>query len=163
MIQTIKQVSESNGSSFRQLKNRHRMCLAVETNGTINPSENGALIIQSDCTALEKGQQWKLTDDHLCNQWNKCISTPLNTLPGDIARNIIQSEHQNSEHQNWKYGEKMGIVYNKGRCLSTIENSKYKGAAVQTYVCNFGLEGQIWNFVPIAVRKIRQNQISWCS
>ena len=133
--------------SFRQLKNGHGLCLAVENDGAISPSENGALIIQSDCNQLEKGQHWKITDDyHLCNRWNKCLSIPLNTTPGDITSSIIHDEyHQNSEHQNWKHG-KSGILFNNGRCLSTIKNRRNKGTGVQSYECNFQLEGQIWTF-----------------
>ncbi len=141
-----KQVLEPK-DGFRQLKNGHGMCLAVENDGVISPSENGALIIQSDCNQLEKGQHWKLTNDyHLCNRWNKCLSIPLNTTPGDITSSIIQDEyHQNSEHQNWKHG-KSGILFNNGRCLSTIKNRRNKGTGVQSYECNFQLEGQIWTF-----------------
>jgi len=144
--QENEEVLESKDSSFRQLKNGHGMCLAVETNGFINPSQNGALIIQSDCNSSEKGQYWKVTNDfHLCNQWNKCLSIALNDKPGKITPIIIQDEHKNSEHQDWVHGNN-GILYNKGRCLAIENNKRNKGAAVQSNSCNFGLEGQIWTF-----------------
>jgi len=91
---------------FRLLKNGHGKCLAVDTKNVTDPSKNGAIIIQSDCNPTEKGQRWKRVKNkywNLCNAWNKCLSSPLNYVPGDITSSLIQDENKDSMNQQWNF------------------------------------------------------------
>ena len=121
---------------FRLLKNGHGKCLAVDTTN-FDSSENGALIIQSNCNPTEKGQLWKLVQNkyqNLCNAWNKCLSPPLNYAHGDITSSLIQDEKKDSPNQHWIFinGNK---VYNNGRCLSSKKNSGNERAALISDSC----------------------------
>lgn len=112
----------------------------------MDPSKNGAFIVQSNCNPTEKGQRWKLVQNeywNLCNAWNKCLSPPLNSKPGDITSNLIQDENKKSPNQQWIFisGDKL---YNNGRCLSSKQNSGNDRVALDS--CNWSEEQQ-WIFV----------------
>ncbi len=82
---------------------------------------------------------------HLCNDWNKCLSIPLNSTPGDITSSLIQDDNKFSTHQRW--GFLNGIqLYNNGRCLASKRNSGNDRTPLITDSCNSLHEGQKWFF-----------------
>ena len=127
--------------------NNHGKCLAVETTGTIKPSENGAKIIQADCDPSEKGQLW--TWDRmkklLCNDWNKCLSVPFN-LGGGLTKDVFHWDLIKDERrQQWAALSTHQFV-NVGSCLAFEGNSDAHGVRAITNYCKDSDKGQIWTF-----------------
>jgi len=131
--------------------NGNGQCLAVETTGKIHPSENGANIVQSTCNPYEKGQLWKYEEKSksLCNDWNKCLSTPFDLKRGK-AENIFHSTFIPDEaHQKWSSGsgKYKGIFFHLGWCLAIQQNSNASEIRAITNNCKHDEKGQIWYFV----------------
>lgn len=130
--------------------NDHGKCLAVETTGKIHPSGNGAKIVQSTCNPYEKGQLWKYDEksNSLCNDWNKCISTPLH-LKGGKADKVFHSTFVDWEtHQKWTLGSTKykGMFINLGWCLAIEKNSDASDTRAITKTCKPGEKGITWSF-----------------
>ena len=131
--------------------NGHGQCLAVETTGKIHPSENGAKLVQSTCNPYEKGQLWKYEEKSksLCNDWNKCLSTPFD-LNGGRTENIFHSTFIPGEtRQEWwsGSGNNGGIFIQLGWCLAIQQNSDANKARSITNYCKPDEKGQNWSFV----------------
>jgi len=131
--------------------NGHGKCLAVETTGKIHPSENGAKIVQSTCNPYEKGQLWKYEKNSrsLCNDWNKCLSTPFNLGAGDIDENVFHSTFIPGEkHQKWyPSGDYKGRLAHLGYCLAIQEDSDANETRAITNLCRPDEKGLFWSFV----------------
>lgn len=131
--------------TYFPLMNTNGKCLAVETTGTIKPSENGAKIIQADCNPSEKGQRWKWDrkNETLCNEWNKCISSPFNQKWGqtfDVFHWDLADPKNCS--QIWLLSNVGKIVHSR-LCLTFKGNSDAHGAKAFTDFCNIA---KIWSF-----------------
>ncbi len=122
-------------------------CLAVNTNGDVNPAKNGDIIIQSDCNPSEKGQLWKRNRDRICNDWNKCISTPLQKRPGSETSIIIHWDlNHEDQRQQFRITDENHLI-NLGKCLGIKKDANYPGAEAKTGLCNENEYGQIWHFL----------------
>ena len=137
-----------NNQSSRQLKNKHGKCLAVFTNGTSSPTDNGAKVIQSYCNPQEKSQFWRVIGDHLCNGWNKCLSLPNNIDKENSNSEIVHTDlNTDSWRQRWKFENPGRILDNRGRCLSVFFNPDSSDGEVKIDKCNSSNKGQWWSFI----------------
>lgn len=128
------------------LVNKHGQCLAVNTKEDIGPSLNGARIIQSDCNSSERGQIWKRNGDRICNDWNKCISTPLQQKSGTKTSIVIHRDlNHEDQHQQFRETNENHLI-NLGNCLGIKDDADYPGAEAKTGFCNEKENGQIWQF-----------------
>jgi len=130
---------------YLPLVNKHGLCLAVT--GGINPGKMDAKIIQSDCNPSEKGQLWKQNGDHLCNELNKCISTPLQRKPGSRAPYVIHLDLSHQDKRQEFRGTNESTIRNIDYCLGIKDDANCPGAEAKTDICNSKENGQTWNFV----------------
>jgi len=123
--------------------NKHGKCLAVETVGKSNPSENGAKIVQSTSNPTEKGQLWKYDQRKftICNDWNKCLSLPFIYKNGKTS-DLIADEQ---DHIWMASNTNQFIIL--GFCLAFEGNSDGNGVTAITNYCNESEKGQIGSFV----------------
>ncbi len=140
-------LDHNEGKSY-PLMNKHGKCLAVETTGNINPSENGATIVQSTCNPTEKGQLWKYDQRKftICNDWNKCLSIPLSN-EGWKTVDVFQWDRHAGRTQLWIaiYGNQFSMA---GFCLTSEGNSDAaERVRAVTNSCDAKEKGQIWSFV----------------
>lgn len=138
-----------NNQSSSQLKNKNGKCLAVCTNGTKSPADNGAKVIQSYCNSQEKGQFWRVMGDHLCNGWNKCLSLQNNTDQKHSNSGVIIHTDLNTDSwlQKWKFENPGRILNNRGRCLGVYFNPDSSNGEVKIEKCNSSNKGQWWSFI----------------
>lgn len=127
----------------------------MNTNGEIDPSENGARIIQSECNVAEKGQLWQLKENRLCNDWDKCISTPLKQDHGSRTFVIQWDPIKEEKRQIWKATHTNKLL-NGGYFLGISDDSNKVGAEAKTVYYNEKEKGQVWYFVDI---KLGMNNI----
>lgn len=134
-------LDHTDGRSY-PLKNNHGKCLAVSTTGPKKTSENGAKIIQADCNPLEKGQLWKIDNNKICNDWNKCVTVPIE-WENNMNYEIFQWEYIDGDHrQEWMPNPKRQVFFHLGLCLSVNVKSneakmdQLKGSVIWYFVWN---------------------------
>ena len=127
------------------LKNQPGKCLELITNGT-NQTGNEVTIIQSNCNPQRNGQLWKLIEDHICNDFDKCLSLPIDWNPENVTLGIILSDRDiHSRLLKWKF-EGSGYIVNQYHCLEVFLDSEADGAEIKMGRCGSGRKSQSWYF-----------------
>ena len=123
-----------------------------------NSGENGNRLIQWDCKADEKGQQWSWNENtlgsknrHICNGHGMCVASPDNIAS---RTSLVQSENLDQKGQKYTFldSSRPGFYMMKndfGFCLGVLADGRNNGDDILVNACKLsgnGLHGQHWQW-----------------